>query len=383
MAEVAWPAVSDPGEDGPKHARGDRARGEPSARRSGSAGGGTGGSQSPQRRRPRRRRGGSSSRPGAGAQARAADRGGSVGAQRSRTPTAASDPAGSRTATATGPPAASGSVERWPGRAAAEPFELAPEEIAANRRRGVLLAVIDGALLGLVLGIVLGVAVGPLVGAVCGVLVLVVAWLALTRGALRFDLLLIGARPAGERCARLATLVEGLCATFGLRPPDLKVIDDPVPNACALGRDGGHGVLVVTSGLLQALDLIEMEGVVAHELVHLKRHDARVTSVAIAAVAPLTWLTGSDRLLRAAVGSGREYRADQVAVVTVRYPPGLRDALVAMASAAPPGAGSIFGGRRLAMTRWAWIDSAVGRRDELGLPGIDNTTVRIDALAEW
>ena len=66
-----------------------------------------------------------------------------------------------------------------------------------------------------------------------------------------------------------------------------------------------------------------MEGVIAHELSHFKRADTLVSAVAVTVLAPLTWVSGNDRLLHRVLGYGRELRADQVAVRAVRYPPGL------------------------------------------------------------
>jgi Zn-dependent protease with chaperone function len=158
-------------------------------------------------------------------------------------------------------------------------------------------------------------------------------------------------------------------------------IDDPVPNACSVASRRDHGTLVVTTGVETALDLIEMEGIVGHELAHLKGGDAMVSAVAVAVLSPLTWVTGSDQLLHRLVGRGREFRADQVAVRAVRYPPGLHDALARFADrATPPSA--LFGGRRFAMSRWIWVDPSVGNRQGPGAGDLDLTSVRIDALAE-
>ena len=80
---------------------------------------------------------------------------------------------------------------------------------------------------------------------------------------------------------RLWNVTEGLCATFGLSMPSLYVLDDDVPNACALGRDARRSVVVVTTGLLRRLDPIELEGVIAHELAHVKRGDNGVSCIGI------------------------------------------------------------------------------------------------------
>jgi Zn-dependent protease with chaperone function len=82
------------------------------------------------------------------------------------------------------------------------------------------------------------------------------------------------------------------------------------------------------------------------------------------------------------LGSGRELRADRVAVRAVRYPPGLCAALEKFESMGEPSAGSLFSRRRIAMSRWLWIDPAVGRPAEGPDGDLDLTGVRITALAE-
>jgi Zn-dependent protease with chaperone function len=185
-----------------------------------------------------------------------------------------------------------------------------------------------------------------------------------------------------DELPRLQNLVDGLCPTFGVRRPTLMAVDDDIPNACSLGIGPDRGVLVVTTGLEAALDLTQMEGVVGHELSHLKRDDTLVSSVAVTVLAPVIWLTGGDRFLHRALGRGRELRADQVAVTAVRYPPGLCDALRRFAESGLPRTGSVFTGRRWAMSRWLWIDPAVGDRDAETMGDLDLISVRIDALAE-
>lgn len=220
-------------------------------------------------------------------------------------------------------------------------------------------------------------------GAVAGAAVLVVVALAVPRLATPFTLRLLHARPVtvGE-LPRLENLVAGLCPTFGVRRPILMTVDDEVPNACTLGSHPDRGVLVVTTALERSLDLVELEGVIAHELSHLKRGDTVVSSVAVAVVAPLVWLSGRDRLLHRALGRGREFRADQVAVRAVRYPPGLCSALGKFEAGMPPRPGSVFEGRRLSMSRWLWIDSGVGHRGDPAFDDLDLITVRIEVLSE-
>ena len=204
------------------------------------------------------------------------------------------------------------------------------------------------------------------------------------RGASAFVVRLIRAQPLPEgACHELRNMVEGLCPTFGVRAPSLMLVDDPVPNACCFGGGPAHTRLAVTTGLMNRLGLIELEGVIGHELAHLKRHDNVVSAVAVAVVGPLAWLSGRDRWLHRAVGLGREYRADELAVAAVRYPPGLHDALVAIGNGPVPRPGSIFLRRSMAMTRWIWVDPAVGRSDEHPLGDLDLPEVRVAALAEW
>ena len=137
---------------------------------------------------------------------------------------------------------------------------------------------------------------------------------------------------------RLSNVTEGLCATFGLSMPSFHVVDDDVPNACALGRDARRSDLVVTTGLLRRVDPIELEGVIAHELAHVKRGDNGVSCVGIT----LASLFGGETMLRRCVGANREYRADVVGASAVRYPRGLLDALRAMMDAPPPAEGSLL-----------------------------------------
>jgi len=266
----------------------------------------------------------------------------------------------------------------------AEPVPLVAEtEVRANRRRARRIAAGGAVVPAAVVGVVLGLVVSVLAGVVAAVVLMVGLSACVLRLATPVALAIIGARPRrpGE-LVRLENLVDGLCPTFGVRRPALMALDDPVPNACCLAWSPDRGVLVVTTGLEASLDLIELEGVVAHELSHLKRADAVVSAVAVAVLAPLTWLSGSDRLLHRVLGAGRELFADRVAVLAVRYPPGLGAALEKLDAASELPPGSFFARRRLAMTRWLWVDPSVGRRHEAVLGDLDRTAVRVRALAE-
>lgn len=203
----------------------------------------------------------------------------------------------------------------------------------ARRARAVLLAVaasvalvvavlVTAALLVAGLDAVLSLPAGLLVGVLAGSLA--ARWASTRDGQV---LAALGARlvPVEEEPS-LHNVVEGLCAVAGLPKPALFVVDDDACNALSLGRDQRQASLVVTSGLLRALERIELEGVVAHELAHIKALDCRVASVA-AALAPL-----GPRVADALLGDGREEAADAAGVAMTRYPPGLTRALEKVAA---------------------------------------------------
>ena len=241
------------------------------------------------------------------------------------------------------------------------------EEIRSNKRRSVALVV------GFVVFVVaVGAAVGYLIGG--GPVTLVVSLL--IAGVVAFTsywksdaiaLRVSRARPADpESYARLHNLVEGLCIAGGLPKPAVYVIDDPAPNAFATGRNPRHAAIAVTTGLLEKMNRVELEGVVAHELSHIRNYDILVSTLAVTmvgAVAVLTdvgirlmWWNGgrvrrdgdrSDganplaflgfallivapliaKAMQATISRRRETLADVSACQLTRYPPGLIGAL--------------------------------------------------------
>ena len=93
------------------------------------------------------------------------------------------------------------------------------------------------------------------------------------------------ARPASvEEYGRLHNIVEGLCIAGGLPKPRLYIVDDPSPNAFATGRDPKHAAIAVTTGLLEKMNRVELEGVLAHELSHIKNYDILVSTLAVTMV---------------------------------------------------------------------------------------------------
>lgn len=234
-------------------------------------------------------------------------------------------------------------------------------DIAANKRKTVVIMALFIALVALIvwlfdkyLGGGTGVFYGGLVGAV---------------------VYAIGTYYAGSRMAlavnraqeiqksdnpRLWRIVENLSITDGLPMPRVFIMNDPSPNAFATGRDPKHAAVCATTGILQLMDDQELQGVLAHELSHIKNYDIRVSMIAFALTAVislvadimlrLTWFGGGDRdednqiflilgivaailapfiatLIQLAVSRQREYLADATGALTTRYPEGLASAL--------------------------------------------------------
>jgi heat shock protein HtpX len=159
----------------------------------------------------------------------------------------------------------------------------------------------------------------------------------------------------------LYTVTENLAIAAGIPKPRIFVITDNAPNAFATGRDYKHAVVAVTTGLLSVLDRRELEGVIAHELSHIKNYDILVmtiVSVLVGSIVYLTdffmrsmWFRSSDddnrgsaifmvlaivsailapiaaTLMQLAVSRKREFLADASGVYLTRYPDGLARAL--------------------------------------------------------
>lgn len=124
-----------------------------------------------------------------------------------------------------------------------------------------------------------------------------------------------GARPAErKRDFKLFTATENLCIAAGIPKPKLYVIDDTATNAFATGRDPEHAVVCATSGLLQKLDRTELEGVIAHELTHIKNYDMRLMSIVSVMVGIIALL--GDWFLRMSFRGRRDNRkSSQIGVI--------------------------------------------------------------------
>lgn len=176
-----------------------------------------------------------------------------------------------------------------------------------------------GALVGL--GIVWALLLGVVVGAAAA-------------GALylRMDQIVLGGIGATPLTAdaepRLANVVDGLCVANGFRTPALYVVDDVAPNMMIVGRDPKHAALAVTTGALERLERIELEGAVAHELSRMRRRDTTLEG----AVAVLARVTGAvpalpGRIATAMLDPRASAELDVEGVRLTRYPPGLAGAL--------------------------------------------------------
>lgn len=130
-----------------------------------------------------------------------------------------------------------------------------------------------------------------------------------------------------ERQPRLHNVVEGLCSTHGFATPRLYVVDTPAANAAVAGRSADRARLVVTSGLLEACDLLALEAVMANLLARGRDTDlgAATTVAGLLAVVPVGGLRR--RLLGRILEDQARIRGDLAAVRTTRYPPGLITAL--------------------------------------------------------
>lgn len=258
------------------------------------------------------------------------------------------------------------------------------QTIKANRRWAAMACAIPALVVGLILGAIVFLVGQPLVA--IGVLVVAAAVVAgwVWQAAPGMVVRSVRAHPSSpEQHPRLHNVVEGLCATMGLPLPAVLMVESPVLNAMAIGRHPSTASLIVTSALDESLSVVELEGVVAQELVHIKRHDTLRSGIAVALVAPLTVLSSSGAMkVHSLVGPGREFSADQRAVGVVRYPTGLGSALSKMVESAggstwPPG-----GGRLAALTRWLWINPMAGSTSAAPADGeLDDTGVRAAALA--
>jgi Zn-dependent protease with chaperone function len=182
-------------------------------------------------------------------------------------------------------------------------------------RAAVPFAVIPALVVGLVAGLVGGAIAGIVGFVVVGVALAV--WVRFA-GDRRVAARLRGRDADVRTDARLCNLVEGLSISAGLRQPRTVVVDSPGLNAMVAGSSPGRAVLGVTQGLLDGLDRIELEAVLAEELVQIRQNEILPATVLVA-----TFGIGRSKVVR----GDRDVWADRGAVNLTRYPPALASAL--------------------------------------------------------
>lgn len=244
-------------------------------------------------------------------------------------------------------------------------------EIAKNKRKTVFLIALFAiviVLLGWAFGQYLG---DPETGIIlAAILATIMTLVGYFRGD-KVSLAVTGAKlVTREEYFDLYNYVENLSITAGVPMPKVYVINDPAPNAFATGRKPENASIAVTTGLLEVLERTELEGVLAHELSHIKNYDIRVMTLVVVLVGTIlllsNWLmrahlfggrrSSSDRggqaaailmiiglilailspfiaeLIKLAVSRSREYMADASASLLTRYPEGLAKALEKIAA---------------------------------------------------
>lgn len=136
-----------------------------------------------------------------------------------------------------------------------------------------------------------------------------------------------GARPVSrEQLPRLYAVMERLAAKANLPVPKLYVIPEAAPNAFATGRNPRHASVAVTEGLLQLMNDDELEGVIAHELSHVRNYDILTTSIAATVAAAITFLASMGRWAMIFGGYGgrdddREGRGGIAAILMILLAP--------------------------------------------------------------
>jgi len=254
------------------------------------------------------------------------------------------------------------------------------EQMSGNRRKSIALCAFF-ILLIFILALLFN-EVAPGIGAIMIPLAVIVATVGPIVSYYNSDRIILRmskARPAvieEETHPYLKHAVEGLAIAAGIPKPKLYVIEDSAPNAFATGRNPEHGVIAVTTGLLDKLDRHELEGVIAHEMSHIKNYDTRLSSIAVILVGVIAllsdWMLRSFRysgrrrsrssrgggkgqmiivviaiimavlapiaaqLLRLAVSRKREFLADASAAFLTRYPEGLSSALKKLSADTEP-----------------------------------------------
>jgi len=245
------------------------------------------------------------------------------------------------------------------------------EAISANRRKSWIIVTLVSLLLFIVIyAICYWLELGSLSIILSFLLVIIINYYAYYNSD-KIILSISGARePKKEEYPYLINVVEGLSIAGGIPTPKIYVIDDPSPNAFATGRDPNNSAIAVTTGLLERLNRLELEGVIGHEISHIKNYDVRLQTICAVMVGMIVILgdvlkksfyygkrRSKDKdenilglialliaiispllatLLRFALSRQREYLADAGSAMLTRYPDGLASALEKIAESDLP-----------------------------------------------
>jgi len=239
------------------------------------------------------------------------------------------------------------------------------EQIAANKRKTIILIVLFFIVVG-VIGYLAGVITES--GFMYLIIALVYASFTSVIGYFASDKIALSVNGAKEPIEKkdnpyVYRMVENLAITSGLPIPRIYIIDDQTPNAFATGRDPKHASIALTSGIIERLENEELEGVIAHELSHIKNYDIRLMTLVTVLVGTVVLISDymfswgfifggrrSDKsssngvvalvgiiflilsplvaqLIKLTVSRKREFLADASGVLLTRYPEGLARAL--------------------------------------------------------
>jgi heat shock protein HtpX len=235
------------------------------------------------------------------------------------------------------------------------------EEIARNKRNSFFIVFLFFIMV-VALGFVIGYAYGfPIFGiAFAGIISFFYILFGYYSGD-RAILAMSRAVPATKKeYPHLVNSVEGLAMAAGIPAPKIYVIDDSAINAFATGRDPKHAAITVTKGCIEKLNRAELEGVIAHEMSHVKNYDIRMMMLVVILIGIIALLSDvilrsflwrrdgekkghpiillialvlavlapiAAQMMRLAISRKREYLADASGALLTRYPQGLADAL--------------------------------------------------------
>lgn len=179
-----------------------------------------------------------------------------------------------------------------------------------NKRKSYTIIAIFTAMLALIIYAICSYYDFGILGVIIGIAVSIITSWVTYYNSDKIVLSLNGARPATrEENQRMYESLEGLCIAAGLPMPKFYIMDDGSPNAFATGRNPENAVICVTTGLMEKLDSYEMEGVLAHELSHIKNYDILLQTIASVFVSITTIL--SDFFLRITIRSSRSNDNDE------------------------------------------------------------------------